>query len=88
MQRKTKLRPGGLYCGASAGCARYAPGYDIWQHVSAGQGHTQQPSPEPRAQVRILRGAQRRGINSNALTILDCTGARPVTCGNVELSQI
>jgi hypothetical protein len=30
------------------GCARYTPGQDPREYVSAGQGHTRQPSPEPR----------------------------------------
>ena len=40
-----------------SGCALYAPGQDLYEHVSAGERPVQQPSPEPRAQVRILPGA-------------------------------
>jgi hypothetical protein len=69
-------------------CARYAPRQDHFEHVSAGQGHTQQPSPEPCAQVRILLGALLGGINSNTLTILVRSGPEPVTCGNAEAFRI
>ena len=41
----------------SAGCALYAPGQDLCEHVLAGQSYTGKRTPEPRAQVRILPGA-------------------------------
>jgi hypothetical protein len=69
---------------ALADYARYAPGQAAPERVCAGQGHTQQPSPEPWAQVRILPGALFKGINSNSLTILGRLSARPVTCGNAD----
>jgi hypothetical protein len=75
---------GRLRCGASAGCALYAPGQDLFEHVSAGQGHTGKRTPEPCAQVRILPGVLVRGINSNTLTILRGFSASAVTCGNAD----
>jgi hypothetical protein len=70
--------------GSRTGCARYAPGQDARKLVSTGQGHAQQPSPEPCAQVRILPGALVRGINPNTLTILGRLSARRLTCGNAD----
>jgi copper chaperone CopZ len=43
-----------------AACPREAPDHGVRELVSAGQGRAQQPSPEPRAQVRILPGALNR----------------------------
>jgi hypothetical protein len=43
-----------------AACPRYAPGQGMRELVSAGQGAKEQPSPEPRAEVRILPGALNR----------------------------
>jgi hypothetical protein len=40
MRCQTKADRGGPHCGASAGCARYAPGQDTCEHVSAGQCDT------------------------------------------------
>jgi hypothetical protein len=54
------LAPGAPRSPGRAGCARYAPGYDINEHVWAGQSDTGKRPPEPRAQVRILPGALNR----------------------------
>src|SRR5262249_61562560 len=47
MRCETKADRGGLHCGASAGCARYAPGQDTCEHVSAGQCDSGERPPEP-----------------------------------------
>jgi hypothetical protein len=69
------------------GLPRYAPDHGARERVSAGHRRTQQPSPEPCAQVRILPGALVRGINSNTLTILSGFSASAVTCGNAGAFQ-
>jgi hypothetical protein len=63
-------------------CARYTPGQGIREYVFAGQKRTQQPSPEPCAQVRILLGAQLKHINSNTSTILV-----PIECRACDLRK-
>jgi hypothetical protein len=51
LQRETK-GAGGLHCGASADCARYAPGQDACDNVSAGQCDTRKRPPEPLARLQ------------------------------------
>jgi hypothetical protein len=68
--RETRCAADKDVCCDRADCARYAPGQDICQHVSAGQGRTQQPSPEP----LLLQGKTTRA--DCALVHAWCAGAK------------
>jgi len=64
---------GGLHCGASAGCARYAPGQDTCGNVSAGQCDSGKRPPEP---LLLYRSLGRRCLRAEAVPPRPVAGKR------------